>query len=166
MVQAEAEAEAHGAVAAVRHHPVVMYNSEVLCNLYERKNIGMFDKEQTANYDRRAEYDERVSGKRSSVRLWRNDKLRNGREIGTARPFWTRAKVISAVVIVLVVLGGIICFSQNISIQQRQYDVQGKVGNVWNEVDRASQLLQQNAALLNSTIASQNPAINKIAERR
>jgi hypothetical protein len=33
-------------------------------------------------------------------------------------------------------------------------------------VDRASQLLQQDAALLNSTIASQNEAISKIAQAR
>ncbi|HET8851973.1 MAG TPA: LemA family protein, partial [Ktedonobacteraceae bacterium] len=56
--------------------------------------------------------------------------------------------------------------SQNIAIQQRQYDIQGKVGDVWNEVDRASQLLRQDAALLNSTIASQNAAITKIAQAR
>ncbi len=63
--------------------------------------------------------------------------------------------------------GGVcFCVSQNIAIQQRQYDVQGKVGAVWNEVDRASQLLQQDAALLNATISSQNEAITKIAQAR
>ena len=66
----------------------------------------------------------------------------------------------------MVLLGGVFCISQNIAIQQRQYDVQGKIGLVWNEVDRASQLLQQDAALLNSTIASQNDAITKIAQAR
>lgn len=59
-----------------------------------------------------------------------------------------------------------LCISQSITIQQRQYDIQGKIGTVWNEVDRASQLLQQDAALLNSTIASQNEAIAKIAQAR
>ena len=82
------------------------------------------------------------------------------------RRFWTRPKIISGVVIVMVLLGGLFCIRQNIGIQQRQYDVQGKVGAVWNEVDRASQLLQQDAALLNSTIASQNDAITKIAQAR
>ena len=89
-----------------------------------------------------------------------------GEKVITPKRFWTRAKIISAVVIVIVLLGGVFCISQNIAIQQRQYDVQGKVGAVWNEVDRASQLLQQNAALLNSTIASQNDAITKIAQAR
>jgi LemA protein len=80
--------------------------------------------------------------------------------------FWTRTKIISAVVIAVVLIGGIFLISQNIGIQQRQIDVQGKVGLVWNEVDRASQLLAQDAALLNSTIASQNDAIAKIAQAR
>jgi hypothetical protein len=83
-----------------------------------------------------------------------------------ARPFWTGGKVVTLMVLAVIVLGAIFCFSQNIAIQQRQYDVQQKVGNVWNEVDRASQLLQQDSALLNSTIASQNEAINKIAQAR
>lgn len=80
--------------------------------------------------------------------------------------FWTRGKLISAAVLAIVLLGGILCISQNIAIQQRQYDIQGKIGDVWNEVDRASQLLQQDAALLNATIASQNDAISKIAQAR
>lgn len=82
------------------------------------------------------------------------------------RHFWTRTRTISAVVIVVLLLGSILCISQSIAIQQRQYDIQGKIGIVWNEVDRASQLLQQDAALLNSTIASQNEAITKIAQAR
>lgn len=82
------------------------------------------------------------------------------------RHFWTRARTVSAVVIVVLLLGGVLCTSQSIAIQQRQYDIQGKIGTVWNEVDRASQLLQQDAALLNSTIASQNEAITKIAQAR
>lgn len=126
----------------------------------------MFDKEQTPNYDRRSEYNERLGGERSPSAY---DEMTNsgmGGKVAPSKPFWTRTKIISAVVVVIVVLVGIVSISQNIAIQQRQYDVQGKVGNVWNEVDRASQLLQQNAALLNSTIASQNAAINKIAEAR
>ena len=75
-------------------------------------------------------------------------------------------KIGSAVVLAIVVIGGFILINQNIAIQQRQYDVQGQVGTVWNEVDRASQLLQQDAALLNATIASQNDAITKIAQAR
>ncbi len=86
--------------------------------------------------------------------------------VSPPKRFWTRTKLISAIVLVIVILGGIVCISQNIAIQQRQYDIQGKVGDVWNEVDRASQLLQQDAALLNSTIASQNAAIAKIAQAR
>jgi hypothetical protein len=89
-----------------------------------------------------------------------------GEKVTPPKRFWTRTKIISAVVLALVVVGGIFLISQNIAIQQRQYDVQGKVGKVWNEVDRASQLLQQDAALLNSTIASQNDAISKIAQAR
>lgn len=87
-------------------------------------------------------------------------------QAGQPKRFWTRAKIIPAVVLILVVLAGIVCIAENIAIQQRQYDIQGKVGNVWNEVDRASQLLQQDAALLNATIASQNDAITKIAQAR
>ena len=82
------------------------------------------------------------------------------------RRFWTRPKIISAVVIAILLLVGIVCIYQNITIQQRQYDVQGKIGGVWNEVDRTSQLLQQDAALLNTTIAAQNDAITKIAQAR
>lgn len=82
------------------------------------------------------------------------------------RPFWTRGKIITFIVVAVVLLGGIFCIQQNIAIQSRQYDIQGKIGNVWNEVDRASQLLQQDAALLNATIASQNNAIAQIAQAR
>lgn len=90
----------------------------------------------------------------------------SGEALRVPKQFWTRGKLISAAVLVLLLLGGIVCFSENIAIQQRQYDIQGKIGDVWNEVDRASQLLQQDAALLNATIASQNEAINKIAQAR
>jgi hypothetical protein len=89
-----------------------------------------------------------------------------GEKVTPPKRFWTRTKIISAVVIAVVLIGGIFLISQNIGIQQRQIDVQGKVGLVWNEVDRASQLLAQDAALLNSTIASQNDAIAKIAQAR
>jgi hypothetical protein len=68
--------------------------------------------------------------------------------------------------VAVLLLTGIVCISENIAIQQRQYDIQGKIGNVWNEVDRAAQLLQQDAALLNATIAAQNDALNKIAQAR
>jgi len=105
----------------------------------------MLDKEQLPNYERNPAMGEKVT---------------------TPKRFWTRAKITSAVVIVMVLLGGVLCIRQSIAIQQRQYDVQGKVGAVWNEVDRASQLLQQDAALLNATIASQNDAITKIAQAR
>ena len=89
-----------------------------------------------------------------------------GEKVAPPKRFWTRARIISAVVIAVLLLGGIVCIYQNITIQQRQYDIQGKIGAVWNEVDRASQLLQQDAALLNSTIASQNEAIARIAQAR
>jgi hypothetical protein len=89
-----------------------------------------------------------------------------GEKMIPPRRFWTRPKIISAVVIAILLLVGIVCIYQNITIQQRQYDVQGKIGGVWNEVDRTSQLLQQDAALLNTTIAAQNDAITKIAQAR
>jgi len=114
----------------------------------------MFDREKLSTYDERPGYNREppVYGEMT--------------KLGQPKRFWTRAKISAAVVLVILVLGGIFCISQNIAIQQRQYDVQGKVGTVWNEVDRASQLLQQDAALLNSTIASQNDAITKIAQAR
>ena len=113
----------------------------------------MFDKEQLSTYDRGSEYGE-VPGPFI------------GGKVTPPKRFWTRTKIASAVVIVILLLGGIVCIYQNIAIQQRQYDIQGKIGAVWNEVDRASQLLQQDAALLNSTIAAQNDAITKIAQAR
>jgi LemA protein len=114
----------------------------------------MFNREKLSTYDERPDYN------RKSPMYGEMTKL------GQPKHFWTRAKIISAAVLVILVLGGILCISQSITIQQRQYDVKGKVGTVWNEVDRASQLLQQDAALLNSTIASQNDAITKIAQAR
>jgi hypothetical protein len=113
----------------------------------------MFDKEQFSTYNRRPEYGEMPG---SSM----------GEKMIPPRRFWTRPKIISAVVIAILLLVGIVCIYQNITIQQRQYDVQGKIGGVWNEVDRTSQLLQQDAALLNTTIAAQNDAITKIAQAR
>lgn len=126
----------------------------------------MFDKEQLPRYDRGSEYGERPGDDFTSPPY---DETKNAvwrEKMVTPKHFWTRGKSITAIVLVIVVLGGFLLISQNIAIQQRQYDVQGKVGNVWNEVDRASQLLQQDAALLNATIASQNAAITKIAQAR
>ena len=113
----------------------------------------MFNREKLSAYDERPGYN-------------RESPTYGEMTLGQPKRFWTRAKISAAVVLVILVLGGILCISQNITIQQRQYDVQGKVGTVWNEVDRASQLLQQDVALLNSTIASQNDAITKIAQAR
>ena len=126
----------------------------------------MLDKEQYPQYDTRPDYAERSGYDRPSPPYGDMAHTPMGEKVTPPKRFWTRTKIISAVVLVLVVVGGIFLISQNIAIQQRQYDVQGKVGNVWNEVDRASQLLQQDAALLNSTIASQNDAITKIAQAR
>lgn len=78
----------------------------------------------------------------------------------------SRGKLLAVAAVAILLLIGIVCISETIAIKQRQYDVQGKIGNVWNEVDRAAQLLQQDAALLNATIASQNEAIQKIAQAR
>src|SRR5450755_3346240 len=103
----------------------------------------MFDKEQLSTYNSRPEYGEMQGSSK-------------GEKMIPPRRFWTRSKIISAVVIAILLLGGIVCIYQSITIQQRQYDIQGNIGNVWNEVDRASQLLQQDAALLNTTIAAQN----------
>jgi hypothetical protein len=126
----------------------------------------MFEKEQLPNYERRSEYGERPDYGRMPPPYDGMSYPGMGERVRSPKRFWTPAKLIAAVVLVIVVLGGILCISQAIAIQQRQYDVQGKVGAVWNEVDRASQLLQQDAALLNSTIASQNDAITKIAQAR
>jgi hypothetical protein len=126
----------------------------------------MLDKEQYPNYDRRSENGERSGYNHQSPTYGDMANTPMGEKVTPPKRFWTRTKIISAVVLILVVVGGIFLISQNIAIQQRQYDVQGKVGIVWNEVDRASQLLQQDAALLNSTIASQNDAITKIAQAR
>src|SRR5581483_1991231 len=126
-----------------------------MCN-EKKEEHSMFNQERPISYAERPE--ERPAGDLSP---------RFSREaLRAPKQFWTRGKLISAAVLVLLLLGGIVCFSENIAIQQRQYDIQGKIGNVWNEVDRASQLLQQDAALLNATIASQNEAINKIAQAR
>lgn len=126
----------------------------------------MYDKEVPPIYDRGAGYNERPGDEYTSPAYAEKIGSRESNQLTAPKHFWTRTKIISAVVLVVVVLGGIVCISQSIAIQQRQYDVQGKVGAVWNEVDRASQLLQQDAALLNSTIASQNDAITKIAQAR
>lgn len=113
----------------------------------------MFDKEWYTAYDDRPASNEMPGAYR-------------GEKMIPRRRFWTRPKIISAVALAILLLGGIVCIYQSIRIQQRQYDIQGNIGAVWNEVDRASQLLQQDAALLNSTIASQNDAIAKIAQAR
>ncbi len=126
----------------------------------------MFEKEQLPNYERRSEYGERPDYGRMPPPYDGMSYPGMGERVRSPKRFWTPAKLSAAVVLVIVVLGGILCISQAIAIQQRQYDVQGKVGALWNEVDRASQLLQQDAALLNSTIASQNDAITKIAQAR
>jgi hypothetical protein len=126
----------------------------------------MFNQEKLTNYDSRSEYDARPGYDRRSPGYDEMSHPGRGEKVTAPERFWTRAKLISVVVLVIVILGGIVCISQNIAIQQRQYDIQGKIGAVWNEVDRASQLLQQDAVLLNSTIASQNAAIARIAQAR
>jgi hypothetical protein len=126
----------------------------------------MFDKEKLPAYDSSSVYGESPGYDRGSPTYGGMTNPGMGEKVTPPKRFWTRAKIISAAVIVILLLGGIVCIYQNIAIQQRQYDVQGKIGTVWNEVDRASQLLQQDAALLNSTIASQNDAISKIAQAR
>jgi hypothetical protein len=120
----------------------------------------MFDKEKIPTYDK--DYAERSYRDYEPPFSFE----RRGEKVIPPRRFWTRGKIITAIVLGIVLLGGVICIAQNIVIQQRQYDIQEKIGIVWNEVDRASQLLQQDAALLNSTIASQNAAITKIAQAR
>ena len=108
----------------------------------------MFDREKLPTYDNATGYGERPG----YVRDYPPGGMATPGLAEKATPpkrYWTRAKVISTIVIVVLLLGGILCIYQNIAIQQRQYDIQGKIGAVWNEVDRASQLLQQDAALLN-----------------
>jgi hypothetical protein len=126
----------------------------------------MFNREKLTNYDRRSEYNASPGYDRRSPGDDEMSHPGRGEKMTAPKPFWTRARLISVVVLGIVILGGVVCISQNIAIQQRQYDIQGKIGAVWNEVDRASQLLQQDAALLNSTIASQNAAIARIAQAR
>jgi hypothetical protein len=125
----------------------------------------MFNNENHPTYDSSTGYGERPGYDRE----FPSGGITNpgmGEKTTPPKRFWTRAKIVSSAVIVILLLGGIVSIYQNIAIQQRQYDIQGKVGTVWNEVDRASQLLQQDAALLNTTIASQNEAIAKIAQAR
>lgn len=126
----------------------------------------MFDNEQLPRSDRSSEYDARPGDDFTSSSYGETHNAVWREKMTPPRRFWTRGKIITALVLVVVFLGGVLCISQNIAIQQRQYGVQGKVGEVWNEVDRASQLLQQDAALLNASIASQNAAITKIAQAR
>jgi hypothetical protein len=125
----------------------------------------MFDREKLPTYDSSSGFGERPGNEREFPPGGMTSRGM-GEKVTPPKPFWTRARIISSVVIAVLLLGGIICIYQNIAIQQRQYDIQGNIGAVWNEVDRASQLLQQDAALLNSTIASQNDAITKIAQAR
>lgn len=126
----------------------------------------MFDQVKPPDYDRRPEYSEgpRYGNMSPAYGEMTNAAMRE-KAIPPKR-FWTPTRIGAAVVLLIVLLGGIVCIQQSIAIQQRQYDVQGKVGAVWNEVDRASELLQQDAALLNATIASQNDAIARIAQAR
>ncbi|MDQ2904488.1 MAG: LemA family protein [Chloroflexota bacterium] len=126
----------------------------------------MFDQEKLANDDRGSVFSARPGDDRASPTYGEMTNPGMREKVTPMKRFWTPFKISSAVVLAIVLFGGFFLIQQNIAIQQRQYDVQGKVGNVWNEVDRASQLLQQDAALLNSTIASQNDAITKIAQAR
>lgn len=125
----------------------------------------MFEGEKLSPGDIRTGYDARTDYDREFPPDGMSDPGR-GRKAWSPKPFWTPARIVTAAVMIMLLLGGMLCISQSITIQQRQYDIQGKIGTVWNEVDRASQLLQQDAALLNSTIASQNEAIAKIAQAR
>lgn len=118
----------------------------------------MFDQVSPPNHRRGSDYSEGSDNDLSS--------FISREKATTSRHFWSRGKIFVVVALAIVLFGGIFCIGQNIAIQQRQYDVQARMGDVWNEVDRASQLLQQDAALLNSTIASQNDAIGKIAQAR
>lgn len=128
----------------------------------------MFDQEKRASDDRGSTFSVRPDDGRTPPPYDYNEMTNPGRreKLTPQKRFWTPFKISSVVVLAVVLFGGIFFINQNIGIQQRQYDVQGKIGTVWNEVDRASQLLQQDAALLNSTIASQNDAITKIAQAR
>jgi hypothetical protein len=126
----------------------------------------MFDQEKIANDDRGTAFSARPGDDRTSPTYGEMTNPAMREKVTPRKRFWTPIKISSAVVLAIVVFGGFFFIQQNIAIQQRQYDVQGKIGTVWNEVDRASQLLQQDAALLNSTIASQNDAITKIAQAR
>lgn len=118
----------------------------------------MFDRQRSIRYATRPENDE--------------DMARDFPPPPSGRPgrapgrFWTQGRLVGMAVVAILLLIGIVCISETIAIQQRQYDIQGNIGNVWNEVDRAAQLLQQDAALLNATIAAQNEAINSIARAR
>jgi hypothetical protein len=118
----------------------------------------MFKQERPLNYAPGPEGDEQLAGDFPPPS---SDKL-----TGARRPLWSRGKLLLVALVVVLLLAGIVCISENIAIQQRHYDIAGKIGNVWNEVDRASQLLQQDAALLNATIAAQNEAIKRIAQAR
>ena len=126
----------------------------------------MFDQEKIVNDDRGSAFSARPGDDRTSSTYGEMTNPAMREKMTAPKHFWTPIKIGSIVVLAIVLFGGIFLINQNIAIQQRQYDVQGKIGTVWNEVDRASQLLQQNAALLNSTIASQNDAITKIAQAR
>ena len=125
----------------------------------------MFDKNQSPPYDNSSVYGSRPVYNPESP-YGEMQGVGRGEKMLPPKRSWTRGKIILGVALVILVLGGALCVYENIAIQQRQYDIQGKVGAVWNEVDRASQLLAQDAALLNSTIASQNDAIAKIAQAR
>ncbi len=125
----------------------------------------MFKKEQFPVSDNSTAYGERVEDEHVFQPGALPASMRGDKVTPPIR-FWTRPKMIASVIIIVLLLGGVLCLYENIAIQQRQYDIQGKIGSVWNEVDRASQLLQQDAALLNTTIASQNAAITKIAQAR
>jgi hypothetical protein len=90
----------------------------------------MFDKETLPNSDGGSEYSERSGSDRPSPPYRERINPVMGEQVTPERRVWTRPKVISAFVIVIVLLDGLFCISQNIAIQQRQYDVQGKVGAV------------------------------------
>lgn len=118
----------------------------------------MFNQERPLSYATRPEGDEHLASDFFPPP--------SGKLTRAPRHLWSRGKLLLAAIVVMLLLAGIVCISESMAIQQRQYDIQGKIGNVWNEVDRASQLLQQDAALLNATIAAQNEAINRIAQAR
>ena len=83
----------------------------------------MLDKEQNHNYERRSEDGERSGYNHPSPTYGEMANPPLGEKVTPPKRFWTRTKIISAVVLVLVVVGGIFLISQNIAIQQRQYDV-------------------------------------------